>query len=54
MKLDLRFSERPLEDIWCQAVVALVFQKPNLAGGVLSGLNEKMVGFLTYLEEKGF
>ena len=54
MRLDLRFSDRPLENLWCQAVVALVFQRPYLSGGVLSGLNEKMAGFLTYLEEKGF
>lgn len=54
MRLDLRFSDRPLESLWCQAVAALVFQGPNLTGGVLSGLNEKMAGFLTNLEEKGF
>ena len=54
MRLDLRFSDRPLESLWCQAVAALVFQGPNLTGGMLSGLNEKMAGFLTNLEEKGF
>lgn len=54
MRLDLRFSDRPLESLWCEAVVALVFQGPDLLGGMLSGLNDKMTGFLTYLEEKGF
>ncbi|MDY7035159.1 MAG: hypothetical protein SV375_03200 [Thermodesulfobacteriota bacterium] len=52
--MDLRFSDRSLENLWCQAVVAFVFQRPHLLGGVLSGLNEKMAGFLTFLEEKGF
>lgn len=54
MKLDLRFSDRPLESLWCQAVTALVFKDANLTGGALSGLNEKMAGFLTDLQVKGF
>jgi hypothetical protein len=35
-------------------VVALILQRPYLQGGVLSGLDSKMVGFLSSLEEKGF
>ena len=54
MKLDLRFSERPLEELWCQAVVALVFQEPDVESGAITGLNGKMAGFLTSLEERGF
>jgi hypothetical protein len=54
MKLDLRFSDRPLESLWCQAVVALVFQDPDLTEGALFGLNEKMAGFLSHLQERGF
>ncbi len=54
MKLDLRFSDRPLESLWCQAVAALVFQGPDLTVGALFGLNEKMAGFLSHLQEKGF
>ena len=54
MRLDLRFSDRPLECLWCEAVVALVFKGPDLPGGMLSGLDDKMAGFLAYLEEKGF
>jgi hypothetical protein len=54
MKLDLRFSDRPLESLWCQAVAALVFQGPDLTDGALSGLNEKMARFLSDLQEKGF
>ena len=53
MKLDLRFSDCPLEDLLCQAVAALVFQRPLVTEGVLSGLNEKMGGSLADLEEKG-
>lgn len=34
--------------------MALVFKGPDLSGGMLSGLNDKMAGFLSYLEEKGF
>lgn len=54
MKLDLRFSDRPLESLWCQAVAALVFQGPDLTEGALFGLNEKMAGFLSELQERGF
>lgn len=53
MKLDLRFSDRPLEDLLCQAVAALVFQRPHVTESVLSGLNGKMGGALADLEEKG-
>ena len=54
MKLDLRFSDRPLESLWCQAVAALVFKESNLTAGALSGLNDKMAGFLTDLQGKEF
>ena len=54
MKLDLRFSDRPLESLWCQAVAALVFQGPDLTEGALFGLNEKMAGFLSQLQKRGF
>ena len=54
MKLDLRFSDRPLESLWCQAVAALVFRGPDLTEGALFGLNEKMAGFLSDLQERGF
>jgi hypothetical protein len=51
MKLDLRFSERPLEDLWCEAVVALVFQRKFLTMGALAGLDGKLGGLLGRLEE---
>jgi hypothetical protein len=53
MKLDLRFSDRPIEDLFCEAVAALVFQKPCVTESVLSGLNAKVGGALADLEEKG-
>jgi hypothetical protein len=46
MRLDIRFSNRPLEDLWCQAVTALVFQTPSITEGVFFNLNRKMTGAL--------
>jgi hypothetical protein len=53
MKLDLRFSDRPIEDLLCEAVAALVFQRPLVTESLLSVLNTKMDGALADLEEKG-
>ena len=49
MRLDLRFSNRPLGDLWCQAVAVLIFEPPTTEKGVLSGLNTKMPEFLAEL-----
>lgn len=54
MKLDIRFSERALEDLWCEAVVGFVFQRTYLTKGVLSGLDGKLGGLLGRLERSGF
>lgn len=54
MRLDFRFSERPLEDLWCEAAVAFVFQRKFLTQGLLSGLDAKMGGLLGRLETAGF
>ena len=51
MKLDLRFSDRPLEALWCQAVATLVFQRPDIITEALSGLNKKMTGALANVLE---
>jgi hypothetical protein len=51
MRLDIRFSNRPLEDLWCQAVIALVFQRPSLMTGVVSSLNKKTSGTLENMLE---
>lgn len=53
MRLDLRFSIRPLEELWCQAVAVLVFQGPSMDYGALSILNRKMAGYLKNLAERG-
>jgi hypothetical protein len=54
MRLDVRFSERPLENLWCEAVVALVFQRKFLTMGLLSGLDAKLGGLLGRLEKSAF
>ena len=53
MKLDLRFSDRPLENIWCQAVAGLAFSYPDLEMSGLNGLDLKMGGMLSGLISKG-
>jgi len=52
MILDLRFSNRPLEDLWCEAVCALVFQRSDMLSGAISGLNRKLAGYLGNLLER--
>ena len=54
MKLDLRFTARPLEDIWCDTLVAFVFQGPFSKGNGVSGLDIKTSGGISNLWEKGF
>jgi len=54
MKLDLRFTVRPLEDLWCDTVIAFVFQGPVGNGNGIPGLDAKTSGALTALGEKGF
>jgi len=54
MKLDLRFTARPLEALWCDTVVALVFQSPSRFGRGVSGLDLKTSGVLTRLRQQGF
>ena len=54
MKLDLRFTARPLEDLWCDTVVAFVFQCPFRYGNDVFGLDRKTSGALTRLWEKEF
>jgi len=53
MRLDLRFSERSLENIWCQAVTAFSFQPLDLDLSGLDNLNLKMGGPLTDLLASG-
>lgn len=53
MKLDLRFSDRSLENLWCQAVAAFSFQAPDLELSGLDKLNLKMGGTLSDLISRG-
>jgi hypothetical protein len=54
MKIDLRFTARQLEDLWCQAVVAFVFEEPFHKSDKVFGIDEKTSGYLTYLWESRF
>jgi hypothetical protein len=54
MRLDFRFSGRPPDSLWCEAVVVFVFQRKFLTLGLLSGLDAKMGGLLGRLENAGF
>jgi hypothetical protein len=54
MKMDLRFASRPLEDIWCEAVVALIFEDAETRGDGTWGLDRKTSGLLSHLRERGF
>jgi hypothetical protein len=53
MKLDLRFLNRPVEDLWCQAIVLLVFQGPSIVNEVLLNINDKMGGSLSDIINMG-
>jgi len=53
MRPDIRFTSRPLEDLWCQAVTVLVFQSPSMKMDVLFTLNEKMTGTMANILEGG-
>jgi len=54
MRLDLRLTHRCLDQLWCQAVVAFVFEDDSLLTGYLSRLNEKLAGSLTQLIDTDF
>jgi len=54
MKLDLRFTARPLEEVWCEIVVALVFEGAVENGECAFGIDAKTSGYLTLLERRGF
>ena len=54
MRLELRFSKRPLEGLSCQAVVILAFSDPDLPKGNLTSLYDMMKGFWPDLYKTGF
>ncbi len=53
MKLDLRFLNHPVEDLWCQAIVMLVFRRPSATNDAFSNINDKMGGYLGDLIDSG-
>jgi len=54
MKLDLRFVEVSLEDLWCEAVAALVFVESYDSQGTLFTLDTRTGGYLFHLRKSGF
>lgn len=54
MRLDLRFVEASLEDLWCEALAALVFQEPYDTQGTIFALDARTGGYLSMLREAGF
>jgi hypothetical protein len=54
MKLDLRFSSRPIEELWCSAVVVPAIKRKPLIRGVIGRLNQKLGRHLEKLELAGF
>jgi hypothetical protein len=53
MRIDIRFTKRPLEDLWCQAVVLLIFKGQGTASKVLGDVNKKMGGSIDSLISSG-
>ena len=54
MKLDLRFTARPLEEVWCEIVVAFVFEGAVENGDCAFGIDAKTSGYLISLKKRGF
>ncbi|MBE9541698.1 MAG: hypothetical protein IMF01_05210 [Proteobacteria bacterium] len=52
--MDLRLTHRFLDQLWCQAVVAFLFNDASLLTGYLSRLDEKLTGTLTQLVDTNF
>ena len=53
MKLDLRFTNRPLEELWCQAVVILSFKVQDKLPPFLDSIDKKMTGSISNLVQSG-
>jgi hypothetical protein len=54
MRLDLRLTYRALDKLWCQAVVAFLFEDESLLTEYLPRLNEKLASTLIPLIERHF
>jgi len=54
MRLDVRLTNRFLDQLWCQAVVVFLFEDDVLKNGHLSRINESLAGTLTPLLDTRF
>jgi hypothetical protein len=54
MKLDIRLTNRFLDQLWCQAIVVFVFEDDALKNGHLSRINETLADSLTPLLDTRF
>ena len=54
MRLELRFSKRPLEGLTCQAIVITAFNDPDWPKGDLVALYDRMKNLWPDLEKTGF
>lgn len=53
MRLDLRFTNRPLEELWCQAVVLLSFKVQDKMSPTLDSIDKKMTGSIRNIVQSG-
>lgn len=53
MRFDLRFTTRPIEDLWCQAVVMLSFKIQGRMSSTLERINKKMAGSIESFTRSG-
>lgn len=53
MKIDIRFTKRSPEDLWCQALVLLIFKNQGTSSKVLENVNKKMGGSIERLINSG-
>lgn len=53
MRLDLRFTNRPLEELWCQAVVLLSFRVKDKISSSLDSIDKKMTGSIRDIVQSG-
>lgn len=53
MRIDLRFTNRPLEELWCQAVVAFSFKVRDKLSLILDSIDKKMTGSIRNIVQAG-
>ena len=53
MRLDLRFTNRHLEELWCQAVVMLSFKVRDKMSPSLDSIDKKMTGSVRNIVQSG-